>query len=276
MWTIKTRPRYNRDRLRYPSDLTDAEWSMDQPLMPPAKRGERRREVDVRQVVNGVMYVLSTGCQWRYIPKDLPPRSTLNDYLTGGATMGRSKRSTTRSMSMPRCSRTGGQPDSLRDRQPEREKRGKRGVCIDPPGYDAGKKIKGIKRHILVDTVGCCCTPRYIPRTSRTATAAFCCSRPCSDLSVPGEAVRRCRLAGTTVRHRRGKGSAAPIGRDSEAFGPRQRLVGCRCAGLSSVPGLAQSLPPLAKDLENLSRNALAFLQLASIRLMLRKLCNPV
>jgi len=67
--------------LRYPSDLTDHEWSHIEPWIPPAKRGGRRREIDVREVVNGIMYVLSTGCQWRYVPKDLPPRSTLHDYL---------------------------------------------------------------------------------------------------------------------------------------------------------------------------------------------------
>jgi len=82
MWTTEKRPRYDRDKLRYPSDLTDEEWSLVEPLIPPAKRGGRRREVVVREVVNGVMYVLSTGCQWRYIPKDLPPRSTVHDYLT--------------------------------------------------------------------------------------------------------------------------------------------------------------------------------------------------
>jgi transposase len=82
MWTTKNRPRYDRDKLRYPSDLTDEEWSLVEPLIPPAKRGGRKREVEVREVVNGVMYVLSTGCQWRYIPKDLPPRSTVHDYLT--------------------------------------------------------------------------------------------------------------------------------------------------------------------------------------------------
>ena len=81
MWTTENRPRYNRDRLRYPSDLTDAEWEHIAPLIPPAKRGGGKRRVDMREVVNGVMYVLSTGCQWRYIPKDLPPRSTVNDYF---------------------------------------------------------------------------------------------------------------------------------------------------------------------------------------------------
>jgi len=81
MWTTDNRYRYSRDKLRYPSDLTDDEWSQVAPLIPPAKRGGRRREVDVREVLNGIMYVLSTGCQWRYVPGDLPPRSTLHDYL---------------------------------------------------------------------------------------------------------------------------------------------------------------------------------------------------
>jgi transposase len=81
MWTTENRRRYDRAELRYPSDLTDDEWAHVEHLIPPAKRGGRRREVDVREVVNGIMYVLSTGCQWRYIPRDLPPRSTLHDYL---------------------------------------------------------------------------------------------------------------------------------------------------------------------------------------------------
>ena len=81
MWTAENRKRYDRSRLRYPSDLTDDEWQFIEPLIPPAKRGGRRREVNVREVMNGVMYVLSTGCQWRAIPKDLPPRSTVFAYL---------------------------------------------------------------------------------------------------------------------------------------------------------------------------------------------------
>jgi len=82
MWTTENRQRYNRDKLRYPSDLTDEEWTLVEPQIPPAKHGGRHRTVVVREVVNGVMYVLSTGCQWRYLPKDLPPKSTVHDYLT--------------------------------------------------------------------------------------------------------------------------------------------------------------------------------------------------
>jgi transposase len=81
MWSDENRARYDRSRLRYPSDLTDAEWAHVEPLIPPAKRGGNRRHVEVREVVNGLMYVLSTGCQWRAIPRDLPPRSTLYDYF---------------------------------------------------------------------------------------------------------------------------------------------------------------------------------------------------
>src|ERR1700678_4699890 len=81
MWTAKNRGRYDRSKLRYPSDLTDAEWAHVSPLIPPAKRGGNKRTVDLREVMNGIMYVLSTGCQWRAVPKDLPARSTLYDYF---------------------------------------------------------------------------------------------------------------------------------------------------------------------------------------------------
>ena len=63
------------------SDLSDDEWARVEPMIPPARRGGNKRRVDVREVMNGIMYILSTGCQWRAIPKDLPPRSTVHDYL---------------------------------------------------------------------------------------------------------------------------------------------------------------------------------------------------
>jgi transposase len=81
MWTNENRARYDRSHLRYPSDLTDDEWKLVEPLIPPGKRGGDKRTVIMREIVNGLMYILSTGCQWRAIPKDLPPRSTLYDYF---------------------------------------------------------------------------------------------------------------------------------------------------------------------------------------------------
>jgi transposase len=81
MWTAQNRRRYDRSQLRYPSDLTDDEWAHIAPLIPPAKPGGNKRSVNVREVMNAIMYILSTGCQWRAIPKDLPPRSTVHNYF---------------------------------------------------------------------------------------------------------------------------------------------------------------------------------------------------
>ena len=82
MWTTDQRRAHERAGLRYPSDLTEAEWALAAPFIPPARRGGRKRTVDAREVLNGIFYVLATGCQWRALPKDLPPKSTVHDYLT--------------------------------------------------------------------------------------------------------------------------------------------------------------------------------------------------
>ncbi|WP_228391348.1 IS5 family transposase [Komagataeibacter medellinensis] len=81
MWTAENRARYDRSQLRYPSDLTEEEWSLIAPLIPAARRGGNKRTVDIREVMNGLMYVPGTGCQWRAISKDLPPRSTVYYYF---------------------------------------------------------------------------------------------------------------------------------------------------------------------------------------------------
>jgi len=81
MWTLENRLKYNRDHLRYPSDLTDDEWACVAPLISPPKPGGGKRRTDMRAVMNAVMYILSTGCQWRYLPKDFPPYSTVHHYF---------------------------------------------------------------------------------------------------------------------------------------------------------------------------------------------------
>src|SRR3981189_346848 len=81
MWTSKNRARCDRSRLRYPSDLTDEEWGLVEPLIPPGKTGGGKRTVNMREVVNGLMYILSTGCQWRAIPKDLPQKNSVYGYF---------------------------------------------------------------------------------------------------------------------------------------------------------------------------------------------------
>jgi len=81
MWTADHRRAGDRSGLRYPSDMTDAEWALVAPLIPPAKHGGRPRNVNVREVLNAIFYVLSTGCQWQALPKDLPPKSTAHYYF---------------------------------------------------------------------------------------------------------------------------------------------------------------------------------------------------
>jgi len=81
MWKPEQRRAAQRYGLRYPSDMTDAEWAIVEPLIPPSRRGGRRRSVNTREVLNAIFYVLWTGCQWKALPKDLPPKSTVHDYL---------------------------------------------------------------------------------------------------------------------------------------------------------------------------------------------------
>ena len=153
MWKAENRGRYDRSKLRYPSDLTNEEWAYVEPLIPPGKG--RMRRVNVREVMNGIMYILSTGCQWRAIPKDLPPRSTLFDYLdlwSYDGTLDRIHHALyveCRERDEREASPTAAIIDSQSVKSAE-----KGGTHIDPHGYDAGKKIKGKKRHILVDTLG--------------------------------------------------------------------------------------------------------------------------
>ena len=97
MWTSKNRARYDRSKLRYPSDLTDDEWGLVEPLIPPGKTGGGKRTAIMREV-NGLMYILSTGCQWRAIPKDLPARAPSTTTLICGPMTARWSESTTRSM----------------------------------------------------------------------------------------------------------------------------------------------------------------------------------
>ena len=81
MWKPDHRRAADRSGLRYPSDMSDAEWALVEPMIPPAKRGGRKRSVDLREVLNTIFYVLSTGCQWNALPRELAPKSTAHGYL---------------------------------------------------------------------------------------------------------------------------------------------------------------------------------------------------
>ena len=81
MWTAENRKDYDRKGLRYPSDQTDAEWTLVKPFIATGKYATAAWEHRLRAVLDGVLYVLTTGCQWRQLPKDFPPRSTVHDWF---------------------------------------------------------------------------------------------------------------------------------------------------------------------------------------------------
>lgn len=278
MWTTENRHRYDRDKLRYPSDLTDAEWQLIEPLIPPAKRGGGKRTVNMREVVNGVMYVLSTGCQWRYIPKDLPPRSTVNGYFCLWGWDGTLEKIhhalyvKCREQAEREASPTTCIIDSQSVKSAE-----KGGPAIDPHGFDAAKLIKGKKRHVLVDTLGLV--------LHALVTAADVQDRDGGILLLStlfGQFPFLHKLFADSAY-------AGPIFQDGVTNAMRNLVVDIvkradHAKGFVVEPKrwiVERSIAwlnrcrRLAKDWENRNHNALAFLRLASIRLMLRKLCNP-
>lgn len=80
MWTDEQRERHEPRKGRYPSDMTDAEWAVIAPMIPPASTGGRSRKTDMREVFNAIRYIDRTGCQWRMLPKDFPPHTTVYRY----------------------------------------------------------------------------------------------------------------------------------------------------------------------------------------------------
>ena len=135
----------------YPSDLTDAQWALIEPHIPPVDPGGRPRKTDMRDVVDAIFYILRTGCQWRYLPGDLPPKSTAWRYFDWWRRDGTLDtihdrfRRKVRTAEKPYHRRTSASVDSQSvDTTSGGEQRGR----------DHAKDVDGRKRHLVVDSMG--------------------------------------------------------------------------------------------------------------------------
>ena len=272
MWTPEHRQAAARRGLRYPSDLTDAEWVLIEPMIPPARRGGRPREVNVREVLNGIFYILWTGCQWSALPKDLPPKSTVHHYFMlweWDGTLGRIHH-TFYVMVRDREGRIGGG-----HRQPERQGGAKRGSSLDPQGFDASKKVTGRKRHILVDTLGLLLSVIVHPadvqdrdgarELLRTTRGSF----PFIETIIADGGYQGPRMAATVAATGCWK---LEIVKRTDAYRfvvlPKRWIVERMFAWISRNRRLV-------RDFERFARTTVAFVRLAMIRIMLRRLTPP-
>ena len=271
-WTKTTRKQYRRNGLRYASDLTDREWQLIARLLPKPKRMGRPREVDLRVVMNAVLYILATGCQWRALPKDLPPFTTVQYYFyswrdtplwrrINRALVERARRAVGR-----KSTPSAGVIDSQTVKTTE---------SGGPRGYDPAKRMKGRKRHLVTDTEGSLLVVQVHPADIQDNHGAV------PLLKAARRAFARLRhvFADRVYRGPKLLNAISDVGRWTIDVVTRTQSVGSfkperRRWVIERTFAWFGRNRRLAKDFEQTIASAVAWIMIASIRLLTRRLAR--
>ncbi len=273
-WTETTRLHYRRDELCFASDTTDAEWTILEALMPPAAGIGRPRKTNLRAVVNGIFYVLWTGCPWRALPKDFPPRSTVQGYFyrwrndgtwhyINRALVKRAREAVGRNSVPSAC---------IIDSQSA-----KTTESGGPRGFDMAKKVKGRKRHIVTDTEGWLLEPLVHAANVQDNHAAV------PLLRTIGRRYPKLRhvFADRVYRGQKLLDALADTGKWTIEIITRKQTFGTfrperrRWVVERTFAWLGRNRR-LAKDFERTTASETAWLLLASIQLLTRRVARPV
>jgi transposase len=265
-WTEITRQQYRCDGLRYASDLMDDEWELLTPFMPAPSRIGRPSETDLRAVVNAILYMASSGCQWRQLPKEFPPYSTVQGYFYEWSCDGRFALINHALVKAGReASPTAGVTDSQSVKTTE---------SGGPRGYNAGKKIKVRKRRIVIDTqgnlVGLVVHPADIQdrdggalvlASIRRLYLGYATSSPTAAMQA-----NICAARSRELEIGRLKSSSAPIARAASKF--------CRGEVVERTFAWLGRCRRLTRDFETTIASATAWVLVAHIRTVTRRLAK--